>query len=114
MIWKAILFFGEPAAIACDEKCNKAWGISSREKNYLSVGDPDDYEFLADHELLIAPEDPGTYEGGHAKPTTPESRLNKWCCRECERCAFVKNKTTDFKLPDYSTRRPNKTDEVRA
>lgn len=85
-ISKVVTAFGRPTRIGCDAQCDKAWGINNRPKIQFS-DDPDDYAFLADHEVGTAPEDPGTYEGGHAKPTTPEERLNKWCFRECERCA---------------------------
>jgi hypothetical protein len=61
-----VLFFGQPVVIVCDGKCDQAWGINWH-------GDKGD----------IAPIDPGTYEGGHAKPTN--YCHNKWCARECER-----------------------------
>jgi hypothetical protein len=52
--------------------------------------DPDDFAWLSDDELGDAPVDPGTYEGGHAKPVgaTSAEHMNKWCVRECERCAM--------------------------
>ena len=69
MAEKMITYFGEPARVACDELCSKAWGINNRPKVQLS-DDEDDYEFLADSELPEAPADPGTYEGGQGKPTS--------------------------------------------
>lgn len=84
---KLIQWYYEPAAIACDGRCDKAWGISSRPKEQLSE-DEDDYAWLADGELGIAPEDPGTSEGNDSKPLPNEPKLNKWCARECERCAL--------------------------
>ena len=61
-----IIFCGQKAILTCDGKCNEAWGINwSGPKN------------------TIAPIDPGSYEGGHAKPTNKQH--NKWCARECER-----------------------------
>jgi hypothetical protein len=105
MLTKEIIFFGQPAVVACDERCNKAWGVNQRPKVELSK-DPDDYASLADDELPEAPADPGTYEGGHGKPTRPGERMNKWCVRECERCVFLKP-GEPILLPDYSRRRYN-------
>lgn len=87
MIQKEIIYFGQKAIIACDEKCNKAWGINNRPKIQLDENNEDDYIWLADNELDNAPDDPGTYEGFEmcGKPQSKEDRLNKWCCRECER-----------------------------
>jgi hypothetical protein len=105
---KIITYFNQPAKVACDEKCNKAWGVNSRPRVYLSEKE-DDYEMLSDDELPDAPLDPGTYEGGHAKPATPLSAPNKWCVRECERCARSRRGRHGDKLelPDFSQRRRN-------
>jgi hypothetical protein len=84
-----IQYFGQPCKIACDRNCAKAWGLNNRPKERLS-SNPDDFAFLADSELGEAPADPGTYEGGHAKPLSPDGFPNKWCVRECERCAMSK------------------------
>jgi len=84
-----IVFCGNDVLLVCDEKCNKAWGISSREKFWFSEDEDDDYEFLADPELGDAPEDPGSYEGGEGKPVDLNDRHNKWCARECERSALI-------------------------
>ena len=109
MIKKDILYFGRKAIIACDEKCEKAWGINSRPTIKLDKEDDDDVAFLSDEELGLAPKDPGTYEGGHAKPIDREDRLNKWCCRECERCYLSSPDEYDLpvKLKDFSKRRYN-------
>lgn len=80
-----VVYFGEKAKVNCDGNCGKAWGINSRPRVQLS-DDDDDYAFLADDELGEAPADPGTYEGGHAKPASVTEFPNKWCVRECERC----------------------------
>jgi hypothetical protein len=69
----------------------------------LSATDEEDYAFLADGELGEAPADPGTAEGGHGKPRAPGERLNKWCCRECERSVKVEP-GEDFELPDFTRR----------
>lgn len=94
------------ARVECDRKCTKAWGISSRPKINLS-DDEDDIVWLADAELGDAPKDPGTREGAHGKPFSPDDFPNKWCVRQCERCAMSNidddvNET--LTLPDFSVR----------
>jgi hypothetical protein len=81
---KSIQYCGQKAVFACDLVCSKAWGITSRPNLQLSE-DEDDVEWLSDSELGDAPVDPGTYEGGHAKPRNTDEAPNKWCVRECER-----------------------------
>jgi hypothetical protein len=105
---KIITYFGQNAKVGCDEKCHKAWGINNRPKVQLS-DDEDDFVYLSDDELEIAPVDPGTYEGGHAKPTLKSEMLNKWCIRECERCSMTEiNKShLPLKLIDFSKRISN-------
>jgi hypothetical protein len=104
MIAKAIVYFGKPAVIACDAKCNKAWGINNRPR--VEFGEEDDYAYIPDQELGEAPTDPGTYEGGQGKPQTKEERLNKWCARECERSELGKQweliELSDFSKPIYN------------
>lgn len=102
---KLITYFGQQAKVACDEQCHKAWGVTSRPKEQLS-DDEDDYAFLADDELGIAPIDPKTYEGGEGKPRSKESIPNKWCVRECERCVMSKPNEShlELKLRDLSKR----------
>lgn len=99
---KQITAFGEKLTIGCDGQCAKAWGINTRPRQQLSK-DPNDYAFLADCELGEAPENPGTYEGGHAKPMTSVEQLNKWCFRECERCASSAGEKP-LKLPNLRAR----------
>jgi hypothetical protein len=89
---KVITFFGQRAKVACDGRCDKAWGLwgpNARPRVQLGGDDdPDDYAWLADDEVGEAPIDPGTYEHDHGKPvgaTGPE-HMNKWCVRACERC----------------------------
>jgi hypothetical protein len=91
-----ITYCSQQAKVACDRLCSKAWGISNRPKVQLS-GNEDDYAFLADGELGDAPADPGTYEGGHAKPASPDEFPNKWCVRECERCSM--SRPCEYSLP---------------
>lgn len=132
MIAKHITMFGQPCILACDAKCHKAWGINNRPRIFLDESpqvirgygfeasyspDVEDEDFdydntvkLADHELPDAPLDPGSYEGDHGKPRTPNERLNKWCARECERSVVIDDvhgKVVDFELPDYSQRQYN-------
>jgi hypothetical protein len=71
----------------------------------IEYDDMDDVVYLADHEVGRAPDDPGTYEGGHAKPMHP-SRHNKWCVRECERSNIV-GVGEEIKYPDFRFRRYN-------
>lgn len=87
--------------LACDGNCSKAWGITSRLKTQLGADD-DDVVYLADGELGQAPADPGTYEGGCAKPSSPQD-MNRWCSRQCERSDMAS--TVDgLKLRDWSAR----------
>lgn len=92
---KTIIFFGQQAKVNCDENCNKAWGINLRPRIYAELPDEiyplpggsifpagkeidfDDYAYLSDNELGDAPIDPGTYEGGCAKPTSKDEVGNK-------------------------------------
>ncbi|MBP1309209.1 hypothetical protein JOD82_002229 [Paenibacillus sp. 1182] len=88
MITKEVTAFGMKVMIGCDAKCDRAFGINGRPKEQLS-DDPDDYAFLSDDKAGVAPESGKTKivsEGGDMKPVKPEERLNRWCCRECERC----------------------------
>lgn len=101
-----ILIAGQPATLACDGQCKKAWGINRRPKLYLSK-DFDDFCYMADRELGPAPEDPGTYEGGHPKPQDSfDGCHNKWCARECERSEMV-DRGQPIDLTDYSFRTCN-------
>ncbi|MGH1336033.1 MAG: hypothetical protein ACRBFS_07880 [Aureispira sp.] len=104
-----ITYFGQSMKVACDEKCNKAWGIIARPKIEFEEQDLDDYAFLSDDELGEAPIDPGTYEGGQAKPIDNNQIPNKWCVRQCERCASSElgKPNEELELPDYSKRSYN-------
>jgi hypothetical protein len=99
-------FFNQRAKAACDQKCDKAWGIQNRPRTQLS-NDDDDWEWHSDTELGTAPIDPGTYEGGHAKPL--DKTINKWCVRECERCVISApgRLDEDLFMKDFSRRIPN-------
>ena len=103
MLAKQILYFRHELILICDARCDKAWGRNRRPTVQLSATDENDFAYLADDELGKAPADPGTSEGGHRKPRTPEDRLNKWCCRECERSVKIEP-GEDFELPDFGHR----------
>ena len=105
MLAKQVKFFDNILILACDGKCNKAWGINSRPLNQLS-DDDGDFEWLNDNELGDAPDDPQTYEGQHGKPQAWHERLNKWCARECERSIMARPNEA-FELKDFSQRIPN-------
>lgn len=112
MLQKPIIAYGKSLTLACDGRCDKAWGINCRSKIQLS-DDPDDYVFDSDEELDVAPANPGTYEGGYGKPSsTPlddASRMNKWCFRECERSVTFEAHES-IVLPDLKNPLPNKRD----
>jgi len=103
MIHREIVSFGRPVILACDANCAKAWGHNGGRPRESFGDDPDDFAYHADHEVGEAPVDPGTYEGGDAKPTAPAHRLNRWCSRECERSTHAR--TLDgVRLPDFGRR----------
>ena len=116
MLTKQITFFGEQQVIACDGRCDKAWGINGRPHRKLSE-DPDDTVDLPDSALGTAP-GPGytnTFsEGCDCKPSavaircdgTQGYRMNRWCCRECERSVIVKP-GEPIELRDMEHPRPN-------
>ena len=124
---KNITYFGAPRLLVCDGRCDKAWGINNRPQLYFQESllvpralepgeeprDPDDYVFVGDEALSIAPGDPGTYEGGEGKPSaTPlddSSRMNRWCVRECERSRKLKPGEL-VTLRDLVRPRPNRSD----
>lgn len=102
MFSKEITMFGKRVVVACDGRCNKAWGISSRPKVEFDTQEPDDVAWLADDELGDAPANPRSYEGRDGKPDGPQS-MNKWCYRQCERSKIADLDET-FSLPDFSKR----------
>ena len=83
MISKRILYFGADCTVACDARCDLAWGRNTRPR--------DEHDEMMDDTDAVrswggpAPADPGTTEGRDSKPRTADRRLNKWCVRECER-----------------------------
>lgn len=102
---KQILWFDRRVTLACDGQCKKAWGINARPKVEFDPDEPDDVAWLADSELDDAPEQLGTWEGGHGKPRGPHE-MNKWCARECERSGIFEDGEmivlTDFAARHYN------------
>ena len=97
---KEILYLGIPSIIECDGKCEKAWGVNTRP----TTTDPEGEEsFKLDAALGIAPIDPETYEGGHAKPVniTAGCNMNRWCARECERCIVYPEGGEAMAMPNF-------------
>lgn len=93
-----IVFLGQEVTVTCDRNCKKAWGVSNRPIRA-------DGRFLSDKDLKTAPADPGTYEGGDAKPPSPDNFPNRWCVRECERCVQVTGHHSDDDFRDLFPRR---------
>jgi len=117
MLSKRILMYNEQQILACDGRCDKAWGINGRPKRELS-DHPDDYVYIGDDDLGTAPppgQTIGVSEGGHVKPsavalTEADSELmNKWCARECERSKFFKSDqlVLESSLPNRRHPAPN-------
>lgn len=123
VLQKSIIWFGRNATLACDGRCDKAWGISNRpqlfyqgtsEARPLAVGEepsnPDDYVFVPDSQLGTAPACPGTWEGGDGKPSAAPlqdaSLINKWCARECERSTISENHEP-IAVPNLERPKPN-------
>ncbi len=103
-----INFCDQLVDVACDRRCDKAWGINGRPQRQLSE-DPDDYVFLSDNELGTAPFPSTTAESADMKPsaTSHLGPLNKWCVRECERSVMV-DAGEPIELPDFDHPKPNK------
>ena len=63
-----VQYFGAKIFVACDGRCDKAWGHSQRPALVVPEDTEDVIAWLPDDLLGIAPADPGTYEGFHGKP----------------------------------------------
>lgn len=102
-----ITFCGQQVDVACDRRCDKAWGRDSRPRKQLS-DNPDDYVFVSDGELGTAPFPSDSTEGDQGKPsgTSHQGPLNKWCVRECERSVMV-DAGQPITLPDFDHPQPN-------
>lgn len=94
MLKKQIRFFGQDVVLACDGRCDKAWGINGRAQVRLGE-DADDYVFVPDSALGSA-EYPQTWEGlamegrPSDEPLADAEQMNRWCARECERSGIFK------------------------
>lgn len=144
MLQKTIQYMGVPHVMACDGRCDKAWGINLRPGVYFDANgavvtqqkcndegsnvildgpeppDFDDYAFFADNEVGTAPSIPQTWEGGDGKPSGVPLKnsyyMNKWCARQCERSVLVEvGEPINLPYADPNTRRYNiPTSKVRA
>lgn len=95
--------FKQEIVLACDGKCEKAWGINERPVLNLDPNDENDIAWLSDLELGPAPTNPCTCEGGVFKPLQPIH--NKWCFSECERSVSCLLKDfPNLQLPNFSQR----------
>lgn len=104
-----LLFFRNRIAVritknktyACDKLCDRSYGRSSRPQVQYS-DNPDDWAWLADHEI---PEK-ATEEG---KPRGMSQYLDAAACRDCERKVSVDSALdlVNIQLPDFSRRVAN-------
>ncbi len=99
--------------VSCDRQCDKAWGRSVRALNQRSENESD-WEYLADHELPMAPADPGSVSGGCSKPASPNDFPNAWCINECERCAMSKpgEYFANLEQPNFTKRLRNLANKI--
>lgn len=105
MLLRVVTAYGERMALGCDGRCERAYGRQDRPKVFAGTGNDDDWAWLADSEIKeLAPENPGSYEGGVGKPKEAADRLNRWCFRECERSVFAGSRETLVELPNLSKR----------
>ena len=88
IFFSEIIYFGEKARVGCDAKCNKAFGMNLRPTSQRSNNE-DDWEFLADDELEVAPAVTGETEDSVDKPLSLSEAHNKWCVRQCERSSVT-------------------------
>ena len=106
LLAKSIVFCGSHVVLACDGRCDLAWGIEKRPRKMLSSIDPDDFVYLGDlHPDLGAPPsaDKLGCHGGDFKPSdvplTSSEKMNRWCARECERSSLIEPALPDLKNP---------------
>jgi hypothetical protein len=71
LLTTSILYSGKRCLAVCDHKCNKAWWFDGDRPQRRDPAEPDDVIWFADREVGIAPANPGSYEGGQGKPSTP-------------------------------------------
>lgn len=103
VIWKKeIKSLGNTVVVACDSRCDKAWGLSERpgRSAFGNVDARRGVEYLGDFELGKAPAAFGD------KPETYEQFPTKWCINHCERSISSNPKEFDeSNVPDFSVRR---------
>jgi hypothetical protein len=71
LLTASILYSGKRCLAVCDRKFNKGWGFNADRPQWRDPPEPDDVIWFADGEAGIAPANPGSYEGGQGKPSTP-------------------------------------------
>ena len=105
---KEITYYGAPAKVGCDEKCNKAWGINNRPRVYLDISETQIFG-LEGTSIYPDIEDDinvDNYENDDAKPTCKSEMGNRWCVRECERCQMSEygKHNEPLKIKDFNQR----------
>jgi len=95
---KMITYLGKESILACDGRCDLAWGCNGGRYKDNDYGWPDSEMGPP------APADPGTCEGGDSKPL--DGKLNKWCARECERASLTPTNADqiEIELPEFLSR----------
>ncbi len=71
LLTTSILYFGKRCLAVRDRKYNKALGLNVDRPQWREPAQPDDGIWLADADVGIALANPGSYEGGQGKPSTP-------------------------------------------
>jgi hypothetical protein len=104
-----IVYRGQKVTLACDGRCDKAFGINQRPTNPDNLDD--EIEYLADDEVGIAPKFSRALEGGQDKPQSHSAAHNKWCARQCERSVLV-DPGEEITLPDFSKRQNDITEMI--
>ncbi len=106
---KSVRFFGKPVVLVCDGNCAKAWGLNGGRPKHFFSDNPDDYVYLPDSQVGVAPS-PETWEGSDTRPSdttvTEGSQMNKWCARACERCNMI-DEGQEIRVKDMENPEPN-------
>lgn len=107
MLTKKVQLHLNIVVLACDGRCDKAWGMNVR-----PMRDEEQRLYATDDELGTAPPSP-IREGGDSRPSdtalsdADAHLMNKWCARECERCRLLSldadEKAVPEMLPDLSS-----------
>ena len=107
LLARPMLFCGREIVLACDGRCDLAWGMERRRRRMLSAGDPDDFVYLGDgHPDVGSPPPPRELgcEGGDFKPsavqlTDGSDKMNRWCARQCERSVGIEPRLPNLVSP---------------